>query len=403
MKTKLRTLVGTSLVILVVVVVVLAFTNKGIKETFMETEILTLSSKVNATNRSKVDVTISWSGDYVQTFLDWRGPQVGTAPLIPRGVKSYTITNLQPGNYQIYVNAFQHMKPTPIVVSMTAVQTITPTIHTYKHPQGHIILPNKTSTQTPTSPKTTTTTTTTTPTPSPTTTGAPQASQPQSVQYASWTRDSSATKLKQVSHSGNNVCGVNDANQVMCKLGTTGTWKTLPGILKHISVDGNRACGVNPGNEIFCANNLQQPSWQKLPGLLKQIDIDGNTMCGVNASDEVFCFKNGKWDKKGGLVSHISVSNGRACGVNPGNEIFCADDTNTMSWQKVDGLLKQIDLAGDRMCGVNAGGDLFCAKYKTSAWKKNAPFKAQNVSIDKNNSAFTVDDNKNMFYTSTTI
>lgn len=350
-------------------------------------------------NSSKVDVTISWIGDYVQTFLDWRGPQVGAAPSIPQGVKSYTITNLQPGNYQIYVNAFQQLQPTPIVVSMTAVQTLTPTINTYKHPQGHVILPNKTSTQTPTTPKTTTTTTT--PTPSPTTTGAPQASQPQSVQYASWTRDSSATKLKQVSHSGKNVCGVNDANQVMCKLGTNGTWKTLPGILKHISVDGNRACGVNPGNEVFCANNLQQPTWQKFPGLLKQVDVDGTTMCGVNANDEVFCFKNGKWEKKGGLVSHISVSNGRACGTTKNGEIFCADDTNTMSWQKVGGLLKQIDLAGDKMCGVNAGGDLFCAKYKSGSWKKTAPFSAQYVSIDQNNTGFAIDNSKGVQYTST--
>lgn len=387
MKTKLLSLVGTSAFILVVVLVILAFTNKtfiGMKEAFSEPwEMITVSTKPNSapatsTKPRTVDVTVEWKGDYRQVFVQLYGPARHFSPSISN-TKRYTITNLQPGRYMIMVVSPSMSRPASFS------ENLVPIVQKMTHAMPHLML---------SAPQASTTQPTTPPTPTTPTPGSTQP-QTQSSQFPLWNIDPFRQKLKQVSHSGNTVCGVTDTNQIMCNHGTQ--WRTLPGLLKHISIDGNRACGVNANNEIFCADNLERPDWHKLPGALKQVDLNGNDICGVNTNNEIFCskYKDGKWSKKGGLLEHISISRGRACGTTKNNEIFCADNIESMPWQKVGGLLKQIDLTNDNMCGVNAGGDLFCSKYKSGAWKKVAPFQAQHVSVDTN-SAYAIDNNKDV-------
>lgn len=322
----------------------------------------------NANNPSNADVSVSWNGLNGVAAISYTGPSSGNLNYIEK--KQYTIRNLKPGDYRFKIISYNDGLP-KVDINIPV------------KPTGATIIFPKSSSQALSSPYEPVTSTSFQ---APQTATSPMSSS----QSTSWSSVITPSQLKQVSHSGTNVCGVTDKDAILCKFSSQ-EWKTMPGLLKQISVDGDRACGVNGGNEIFCTDNIKAPSWQKLPGLLKQVDLQGDNICGVNTNQEVFCstYKDGNWNKKGGLLDHISINNGKACGVTVNGEVFCADDINTMSWQKVDGILKQIDLDNKGlMCGVNANGDVYCSNYKTNNWKNVGP-PGKYISID-NNTAYVV-------------
>lgn len=304
-------------------------------------------------NPNNADVSISWSGINGNVAITYVGPERGNLSFLERN--QYTIRNLRPGPYKFTIISYKDGLPRVDIDIPVS-------------PTGTTIVSSRRSSLPPS-------------------VAAPTVS-PSSQSWSSV----NAPQLKQVSHSGANVCGVTNSDVIMCKFGSQ-DWKTIPGLLKHISVDGDRACGMNGGNEIFCTDNIKTPNWQKLPGLLKQLDLQGNKICGVNTNQEVFCstYKDGNWSKKGGLMDQISINNGKACGVTVNGDVFCADDINTMNWQKVDGILKQVDLDNTgKMCGVNGNGEVFCSNYKSGNWKNVGPsgVPGKYISIDNNTSFF---------------
>jgi predicted RNA-binding protein len=205
-------------------------------------------------------------------------------------------------------------------------------------------------------------------------------------------------KLKQVSVSGNRVCGVNDAGELYCSKVGTNEWKKKAGWLKHVSISGDKVCGVNGNDDIYCADNVDSPDWKGIPGKLKQIDLSGTKMCGVNSVDNIYCADYGKanWEQKQGQLKHISISGKKVCGTNANDDIYCADSLVDPQWKNIQGKLKQIDLSDNKMCGVNSVQDVYCADFAKDNWTQK-PTKMDYVSIDKN-VGYAIDKDRNINY-----
>jgi len=211
-------------------------------------------------------------------------------------------------------------------------------------------------------------------------------------------------KLKQVSHSGNTVCGVNSDDNVFCTNFGSSSWGQLPGKLKQISVDGTKACGTDASDKVFCMDDVFwfNPSWTSVAGGIRQIDVSGSKMCGVDASGALFCadYKKNNWAPKTGNFKQVSITGNKLCGTNSADDIFCADDftISNPAWQKLGGQLRQVDIDGNQMCGVTGAGSVYCAPYKSSDWKQKAGIK-KHISTGSDGKAYAVTSSDDVFYT----
>jgi predicted RNA-binding protein len=170
--------------------------------------------------------------------------------------------------------------------------------------------------------------------------------------------------LKQVSHDGNVVCGVNGYDDIYCKDNLSGgNWFQVPGKLKHVSVSNGKLYGANSNDDIFYNDNFRSANWRHIPGKLKQVDIDGNTVCGVNSGDAIYCKDNlegGNWFQVPGGLKHVAVSNGKLYGTNSGDGIWYNNNFRSANWKNIPGGLKQVDIDGNKVCGVNSNDDIYC-------------------------------------------
>jgi hypothetical protein len=192
--------------------------------------------------------------------------------------------------------------------------------------------------------------------------------------------------LKQVSVSGNNVCGVNSADDIYCKDNLTGgNWRKVPGKLKQVSVHGNGVYGVNSANNIYYSPNLNG-SWRQIPGGLKQVSTHGNNVCGVNSADDIYCKDNltdGNWRKVPGKLKQVSVHGNGVYGVNSANNIYYSPNLNG-SWRQIPGKLKHVSTSGNQVCGVNSADDIYCKNNLTGGNWRKVGGKLKQVSLSGN-------------------
>ena len=179
--------------------------------------------------------------------------------------------------------------------------------------------------------------------------------------------------LKQLSVSGNKVCGVTIDDKVLCSKFGSSNWIERKGKLKQLSISGKRVCGVNSENKLFCAPDInnKDPTWVDMQKQFTYIDIDGKNMCGIGFSNDIFCFKKGNWRQIPGSLKTLSLSGNTICGVNENNDLFCAENLNNPEWAHKPGKFSQVDISGNTICAVGMkegkSNALYCAE-------KNEPF-----------------------------
>jgi hypothetical protein len=212
---------------------------------------------------------------------------------------------------------------------------------------------------------------------------APAANQP--YKTGSWRQIPGS--LKQVSHDGNVVCGVNRYDDIYCKdTLDQANWFQVPGKLKHVSVSNGKLYGANSNDDIFYNDNFRSGNWRHIPGKLKEVDIDGNTVCGVNSADNIYCKDNlehSNWFQVPGGLKHVAVSNGKLYGVNSGDAIWYNDNFRSGNWRQIPGGLKQVDIDGNVVCGVNSADDIFCKDNLEGGNWFHIPGKLKYVSVNK--------------------
>ena len=193
--------------------------------------------------------------------------------------------------------------------------------------------------------------------------------------------------LKQVSHDGDVVCGVNYRDEIFCKDNLDkSNWFQVPGRLKHVSVSNGKLYGANSSDDIYYNDNFRSGNWRQIPGKLKQVDMDGDIVCGVNSGDNIYCKDNlggGNWFQLPGKLQHVAVSNGKLYGVNRVNDIYYNDNYRSGNWQQIPGSLKQVDVDGNVVCGVNYRDEIYCKDKLTGADWFQVDGRLKNVSISK--------------------
>jgi predicted RNA-binding protein len=205
-------------------------------------------------------------------------------------------------------------------------------------------------------------------------------------------------KLKNISISGRNVCGVTEDDRIRCSINGR-KWEEKEGRLKYLSLSGNKICGVNGINDIYCANDANKPVWKHIQGKLKQIDLSGNKMCGTGYVDDIYCadFMKNNWTRLDGSLKQLSIDGKRLCGVNGKNDIYCTDSLVKVGWKHIPGKLTQIDIGDNKMCGVGLNNEIYCADYAKDNWVRktgNVKF----ISIDTNQS-YSITPNNDVLYT----
>ena len=214
--------------------------------------------------------------------------------------------------------------------------------------------------------------------------------------------------LKQVSISGNKVCGVNSADNIYCKTNLhAGNWYQVHGKLKHISLSGNSLYGVNSADNIYYSPNMSAKApWKRIGGKLKQVSHAGGKVCGVNSADNIYCKTNltgSNWYQVHGKLKHVSVSkrNRRRYGmygVNSADNIYYSHNLSAKApWKKIGGKLKQVSMSGNNVCGVNSGDNIYCKTNLTNSNWKHKPGKLKYISIS-GTKAYGVNSADNIYY-----
>jgi len=146
-------------------------------------------------------------------------------------------------------------------------------------------------------------------------------------------------------------------------------WRQIPGGLKQVSVSGNNVCGVNSADDIYCKDNLTDGNWRKVPGKLKQVSVHGNGVYGVNSANNIYYSPNlnGSWRQIPGKLKHVSTSGNQVCGVNSADDIYCKNNLTGGNWRKVGGKLKQVSLSGNTLYGVNSADNIFLGSASSVA------------------------------------
>jgi hypothetical protein len=216
-------------------------------------------------------------------------------------------------------------------------------------------------------------------------------------------------KLKQVSISGNKVCGVNSADNIYCKTNLhAGNWYQVHGKLKHISLSGNSLYGVNSADNIYYSPNMSAKApWKQIGGKLKQVSHAGGKVCGVNSADNIYCksgLTNSNWKQVPGKLKQVSVSRTggrrrrryRIYGVNSADNIYYASKMSG-NWKQIGGKLKQVSMSGNNVCGVNSADNIYCKTNLTNSNWKQKPGKLKHISISGGR-AYGVSSGDNIYY-----
>jgi hypothetical protein len=184
--------------------------------------------------------------------------------------------------------------------------------------------------------------------------------------------------LKNVSVSGDLMCGTNKDNTIYCSENKGKSWHTKPGKLAQMSLDGKRACGVNGEEKIYCVDDITKlgvdktVDWQWVSGDLKNISVSGDRMCGVNRDDQIYCapYNTNNWKQVPGFLRQISLKGKQACGTQRNNKIFCSNDVVSgapPNWINVPGDAAEVQVKdATTMCGIAVDGKIYCSKDKVN-------------------------------------
>ncbi len=221
--------------------------------------------------------------------------------------------------------------------------------------------------------------------------------------------------LKQVSLDGDNVCGVNSADNIYCNSASIPTnWRQVPGSLKNVSLSDNKVCGTNGNDDIWCNEQPVSLSdnnkWKLYQGKMKQVDLsydkDKKTglLCGVDSgTKDIKCTNYGDedWNVKSSNIkmSQVSVDGKKAVAISEDGTVYCTEDITVSKpkWNliKTTNKFLNIELSNNKMCGADKTNLVWCADFNKDNWVQK-PGYMKYVSIDKNN-AYAINKNDNIF------
>merc|ERR1719320_929686 len=181
--------------------------------------------------------------------------------------------------------------------------------------------------------------------------------------------------LKQVSVGGNQLWGVNKANDVFMTTSRNGHWKRMSGSLTYVSVsNNNNVWGVSRYGQPYRRDRYHfQEIRRGKSGGLKQISVGAAGVWGVNKAHDIYYRQGTRGDKNTAGSDWIRVPDKKLKWISSGNRVFGVDSNNEIfervgrsdeypigrCWRKIGGSLAQIDVGIHRQWGVDRHGDIY--------------------------------------------